>query len=48
MLGFKINLPKGGAEKIGASTGLGAENNVKRAESGKKAFFVSAARRVCQ
>ena len=39
VLGLKIDLPKGGAEKIGASTGLGAENNVKRAESGKKAFF---------
>eukprot|EP00966_Prymnesium_polylepis_P192346 4458156-Prymnesium_polylepis.1 len=39
VLGLKIDLPKGGAEKIGASTGLGAENNVKRAEAGKKAFF---------
>ncbi len=39
VLGFKIDLPKGGAEKIGASTGLGSEGNVKRAKSGKKAFF---------
>ena len=39
IFGFKIDLPKGGAEQIGAATGLGAENNVKRAESGKKAFF---------
>jgi len=36
---LKFDLPKGGAESIGAATGLGAENNVKRAEQGKKAFF---------
>ena len=36
---LKVDLPKGGAESIGAATGLGAENNVKRAEQGKKAFF---------
>lgn len=40
VLGLKFNLPKGGAESLGAATGLGAENNVKRAEQGKKAFFV--------
>lgn len=39
LLGLKFDLPKGGAEKLGAATGLGAENNVKRAEQGKKAFF---------
>merc|ERR1719440_2545301 len=39
ILGLKFNLPKGGAESLGAATGLGAENNVKRAEQGKKAFF---------
>ena len=39
VVGIEFDLPKGGAEKIGASTGLGAENNVKRAEQGKKAFF---------
>ncbi len=27
---------KGGAEELGAATGLGAKNNVKRAEEGKK------------
>ena len=30
---------QGGAEQLGAATGLGAENNVKRADEGKKAFF---------
>ena len=35
----RINLPKGGAEELGAATGLGAKNNVKRAQAGKKAFF---------
>ena len=39
VLGFKFDLPKGGAEELGAATGLGAKNNVKRAKSGKKAFF---------
>ena len=39
VLGFKIDLPKGGAEELGAATGLGAKNNVQRAKSGKKAFF---------
>ena len=39
VLGARFDLPKGGAEKIGASTGLGAESNVKRAKSGKRAFF---------
>ena len=40
--GVTFDLPKGGAEKLGAASGLGAENNVKRAEQGKKAFFVRA------
>jgi len=39
VFGFKFDLPKGGAEQLGAKTGLGAENNVKRAKEGKKAFF---------
>ena len=30
------HLTKGGAEELGAATGLGAKNNVKRAEEGKK------------
>jgi len=34
-----FDLPKGGAEELGAATGLGAKSNVKRAEDGKKAFF---------
>ena len=34
-----ITLPGGGAAEIGAKTGLGAESNVDRAKSGKKAFF---------
>ena len=42
VLGARFDLPKGGAEKLGAATGLGAENNVQRAEQGKKAFFVRA------
>lgn len=39
VLGFRIQLPKGGAAEIGASTGLGSKGNVQRAQSGKKAFF---------
>lgn len=39
VLGIKFDLPKGGAEELGAATGLGAKSNVKRAEEGKKAFF---------
>lgn len=39
VLGVKFDLPKGGAEQLGAATGLGAEGNVKRAQAGKKAFF---------
>lgn len=31
-----FELPKGGAEELGAATGLGAKSNVKRAEDGKK------------
>merc|ERR1712083_1094801 len=39
-LGFRFNLPRGGAAKIGASTGLGAEKNVQLAkQQGKRAFF---------
>ena len=30
------HLTKGGAEELGAATGLGAKNNVKRAREGKK------------
>jgi len=39
ILGFNINLKNDEAAKIGASTGLGSESNVKNAEKGKKAFF---------
>lgn len=39
VLGLKFDLPKGGAARIGSSTGLGSDSNVKRAETGKKAFF---------
>lgn len=39
VLGLKFDLPKGGAAKIGSSSGLGSKNNVKLAEAGKKAFF---------
>lgn len=40
LLGLKIDLPKGGAAKIGSSTGLGSENNVEMIEKqGKKPFF---------
>lgn len=35
----RIDLPKGGAAKIGASTGLGSENNVDMVEKNKKPFF---------
>ena len=34
-----INLKKDEAAKIGASTGLGSESNVKNAQKGNKAFF---------
>lgn len=39
VLGFTIDLPKGGAEELGAATGLGSKNNVELAKKGKKAFF---------
>ena len=39
LLGFKFDLPKGGAEELGAATGLGSKSNVKNAKAGKKAFF---------
>eukprot|EP00555_Chaetoceros_dichaeta_P015581 CAMPEP_0198254150 /NCGR_PEP_ID=MMETSP1447-20131203/4521_1 /TAXON_ID=420782 /ORGANISM="Chaetoceros dichaeta, Strain CCMP1751" /LENGTH=256 /DNA_ID=CAMNT_0043940113 /DNA_START=8 /DNA_END=778 /DNA_ORIENTATION=+ len=39
VLGFSIDLPKAGAAKIGAKTGLGSKSNVKNAEKGKAAFF---------
>ena len=39
VFGFKFDLPKGGAEELGAASGLGAKNNVDRAKAGKKAFF---------
>ena len=40
VLGLKIDLPKGGAAKIGSSTGLGSENNVEMIQKqGKKPFF---------
>lgn len=39
VLGLRLRLPRGSAEQIGASTGLGSESNIKRAQGGKKAFF---------
>ena len=39
VFGFKFDLPKGGAEELGAKTGLGAKSNVDNAKKGKKAFF---------
>lgn len=39
LLGFKIDLPKGGAAKIGSTTGLGSENNEDLVQKGKKPFF---------
>ena len=39
MLGLKFKLPKGGAAKIGSSTGLGSENNSKLVESNRSPFF---------
>ena len=40
LLGLKFVLPKGGAAKIGSSTGLGSSNNVDMIEKqGKKPFF---------
>jgi hypothetical protein len=38
-LGIKINLPKAGAAKIGQSTGLGSENNIKLVNENRKPFF---------
>lgn len=39
VFGFKINLPKGGAAKIGQQTGLGSENNVELVKKGAQPFF---------
>jgi hypothetical protein len=39
LFGFKINLGKGGAAKIGQQTGLGSEGNVELAKKGKTPFF---------
>ena len=39
MLGLKFNLPKGGAAKIGSSTGLGADSNIENTARGQKPFF---------
>ena len=39
IFGLRVRLPKGGAAQIGASTGLGSENNVARAKRDKPAFF---------
>mmetsp|Transcript_1852 Transcript_1852/g.3339 ORF Transcript_1852/g.3339 Transcript_1852/m.3339 type:complete len:249 (+) Transcript_1852:112-858(+) len=39
IFGFMINLKTDQAAKIGASTGLGSESNVKNAEKGNNAFF---------
>ena len=40
MLGFRFDLAKGSAAKLGSKTGLGSENNVDMIEKqGKKPFF---------
>lgn len=39
ILGFKIDLPTGGAADIGAATGLGSDNNKELVNKGKKPFF---------
>lgn len=39
IFGFKINLGKGQAAEIGASSGLGSDSNVENSKRGKKAFF---------
>eukprot|EP00549_Striatella_unipunctata_P023985 CAMPEP_0118703080 /NCGR_PEP_ID=MMETSP0800-20121206/18311_1 /TAXON_ID=210618 ORGANISM="Striatella unipunctata, Strain CCMP2910" /NCGR_SAMPLE_ID=MMETSP0800 /ASSEMBLY_ACC=CAM_ASM_000638 /LENGTH=145 /DNA_ID=CAMNT_0006604479 /DNA_START=414 /DNA_END=851 /DNA_ORIENTATION=- len=39
ILGIPVPLKRGEAAKIGAASGLGSENNIKRNEQGKKAFF---------
>jgi len=39
VLGFKFELPKGGAADIGSATGLGSDNNKELVEKGKKPFF---------
>ena len=45
VLGIRVTLPKGGAAKIGASTGLGSENNIKLEAAGKKPVIASESRR---
>ena len=39
VLGFEIQIKSEDAAKIGASTGLGSESNVKNSEKGKRPFF---------
>merc|ERR1711871_156324 len=39
VLSLRIRLPKGGAARIGASTGLGSESNIKLESQGKLPFF---------
>lgn len=39
VLGFEIQIKSEDAAKIGASTGLGSESNVKNTEKGKRPFF---------
>ena len=39
VLGLKFDLPKGGAAKIGSSTGLGSDNNEKLVEKGSTDNF---------
>jgi len=39
LLGFEIQIKSEDAAKIGASTGLGSESNVKNSERGKRPFF---------
>ena len=39
VLGLRFQLPKGGAAKIGSSTGLGSDSNIELEKQGKKPFF---------
>jgi hypothetical protein len=39
IFGFKINLGKGQAAELGASSGLGSDSNVANAKKDRKAFF---------
>jgi hypothetical protein len=40
IFGLRFNLPKGGAAKIGSTTGLGSENNIDLVNQGKTNDFM--------